>query len=163
MPAQRRTAGFAPYREPAFEGSFFRMTRIQISGFVTAAATILVLLAGCQKKESSSSTVSKKDIADVAGLLADTAGSMNDRPDPAQLPPRMVFTREDIPREGGYLQVTIGEITDEQANQFMRRVKSEHCTCGCPHTIDQCMIADPQCDVAQHLATQILKEVTQGS
>ena len=84
------------------------------------------------------------------------------RPAPVQLPASVIFTRDDIPNEGGYLQITLGDLTDAQANQFLRRVKSEYCTCGCSHTIDQCLIQDPQCDVARKLATQVLKEVTGG-
>ena len=79
------------------------------------------------------------------------------------LPENIVFTRDDIPREGGYLQVTIGDVTDDESNQFIRRLKTERCTCGCPHTIDQCLIEDPQCDVAHRLAAQVLREVQLGS
>jgi len=130
---------------------------------VAAILSSLLVLGGCQESGSDKSGVSRKDIKDVASILSDTAGAMNQRPETKELAPRIVFTKQDIPNEGGYLQVSIGDITDDQANRFMRRLKSEPCTCGCPHTIDQCLIEDPQCDVAHNLARQVLKEVTEGS
>lgn len=130
------------------------------------ALVLTVALAACQGGEKSSqrTTVSQKDIDEVGKLLSDTAGGVGRavaRP-PTELPPNVVFTRDDIPNEGGYLQIQIGEITDEQANRFLRRAKTEMCTCGCPHTIDQCLIEDPQCDVAHRLATQVLRESLVG-
>lgn len=122
----------------------------------------LLALSACQggKKPAQDRTVTQKDIDDVSRLLADTAGGVGrsiPRAGP-ELPPNVVFTRDDIPNEGGYLQIQFGDITDAQANRFLRRVKTEMCTCGCPHTIDQCLIEDPQCDVARRLAVQILRE-----
>ncbi len=140
------------------------MIRMRVTAILFAAMVFGVFLGGCQGSGGSDqSGVSKKDIADVASILADTSGIERTVAPPAELPPRMVFTKQDIPNEGGYLQVSIGDVTDSQANKFLRRLKSEPCTCGCPHTIDQCLIDDPQCDVAHNLARQVLKEVTEGA
>lgn len=140
------------------------MTRPARRGAVLALIVPAALLAfsACQgeKKAASGRTASQKDIDDVRSLLSDTAGGVGrsvPRVGP-ELPPNVVFTRDDIPNEGGYLQIQIGDITDAQANRFLRRAKTEMCTCGCPHTIDQCLIEDPQCDVARRLAAQILRE-----
>jgi ATP-dependent helicase YprA (DUF1998 family) len=132
--------------------------------FFALAATVLVLALGCQKSDPGAGNVSQKDVKEVASILADTVGGMGTAvaKSATPLPPNVVFTREDIPNEGGYLQVSIGEVTDAQANSFLRRLKSETCTCGCPHTIDQCLLEDPQCTTAHQLAAQVLKEVTGG-
>ena len=130
---------------------------------IAAGLAVAVVAVGCQKQGSGARKVSQEDIKEVSSLLADTVGQIGmNIAAPAPLPANVVFTKEDIPNEGGYLQVSIGDVTDDQANQFLRRAKSENCTCGCPHTIDQCLIEDPQCTVAQRLAAQVLKEVTGG-
>jgi hypothetical protein len=127
-----------------------------------AVLAALVVLGGCQKGDDRN-RVNSKDAAEVAKVLSDTiAGSATRPPGPVSLPASVVFTRDDVPHEGGYQQLTLGDLTDAQANQFLRRVKTEFCTCGCGHTIDQCLIQDPQCDVAPRLAAQVLKEVTGG-
>jgi len=133
---------------------------------LAAVSAIVLVIAGCQggKKTEPAEQVSKKEQDQINQLLADTAGGMNRTALPTPtLPANLVFTRDDIPREGGYLQVSIGDINDAESNQFLRRLKMERCTCGCPHTIDQCLIEDPQCDVAHRLAAQVLREVQIGS
>jgi hypothetical protein len=139
---------------------------IHVSGttrFFAAAAALLVAV-GCQKKDDRVGAIESDDYKAVAEILADTVGGMGVATvaETAPLPENVVFSRDDIPNEGGYLQVTLGEISDDQANKFMRRLKVEKCTCGCVHTIDQCLIDDPQCDTAHQLAAQVLKEVTGG-
>ncbi|MDZ4806120.1 MAG: hypothetical protein SGI90_14775 [Candidatus Eisenbacteria bacterium] len=132
-----------------------------------AACCALVLgILGCQegKKTDAVEQVSRKDQDNITRILSDTAGGMNQTALPVPtLPANLVFTRDDIPREGGYLQVSIGDVNDAESNQFLRRLKTERCTCGCPHTIDQCLIEDAQCDVAHRLAAQVLREVQIGS
>lgn len=134
---------------------------------LSAAICMLgLVVAGCQgeKKTDAVPQISRKEHESITKLLADTAGGMNQTALPApSLPANLVFTRDDIPREGGYLQVTIGDVNDAESNKFLRRLKTERCTCGCPHTIDQCLIEDPQCDVAHRLAAQVLREVQIGS
>lgn len=142
------------------------MTRPRMTRVLAALGAIVLVAVGCQQtpKQSTGDQVSKQDLDQIAKILADTAGGMNKMATPAPtLPANIVFTRDDIPREGGYLQVTIGDVTDGESNLFLRRLKTERCTCGCPHTIDQCLIEDPQCDVAHRLAAQVLREVQLGS
>jgi hypothetical protein len=146
------------------EGRLFDMTRSRLTALALSLAVTALTLAACQGGGSGKDEVSKKDIDDVARILADTAGGMNRATQPPPvLPANIEFTRDDIPNEGGYLQVTLGDVSDAEANKFMRRLKEERCTCGCPHTIDQCLIEDPQCDVAHRLANQVLREVQVGS
>lgn len=133
---------------------------------LAAIFAIVLVITGCQggKKTDAVEQVSRKDQDQITKLLSDTAGGMNQSALPApELPANLIFTRDDIPREGGYLQVTIGDINDAESNLFLRRLKTERCTCGCPHTLDQCLIEDPQCDVAHRLAAQVLREVQIGS
>ncbi|TPW17417.1 MAG: hypothetical protein FD129_384, partial [bacterium] len=107
---------------------------------LSAAICMLgLVVAGCQgeKKTDAVPQISRKEHESITKLLADTAGGMNQTALPApSLPANLVFTRDDIPREGGYLQVTIGDVNDAESNKFLRRLKTERCTCGCPHTID---------------------------
>jgi hypothetical protein len=134
--------------------------------WMAALGAVVLVAIGCQQgtQKTPGDQVSKQDLDQIAKILSDTAGGMNKMTTPTPtLPANIVFTRDDIPREGGYLQVTIGDVTDAESNQFLRRLKTERCTCGCPHTIDQCLIEDPQCDVAHRLAAQVLREVQLGS
>lgn len=139
------------------------MIEVSRSTRFLAAAAALFLAVGCQRTDGAG-RVDPKDARAAAEILADTVGGMSVvTPDEvAPLPDNVVFSRDDIPNEGGYLQVSLGEVSDTQANAFMRRLKTEKCSCGCVHTIDQCLIEDPQCDTAHQLAAQVLKEVTGG-
>ena len=142
------------------------MNRPRTNRWLAALGAIVMVAIGCQQspKKEAGDQVSKQEQDEITKILSDTAGGMNKLAVPAPtLPANIVFTRDDIPREGGYLQVTIGDVTDAESNQFLRRLKTERCTCGCPHTIDQCLIEDPQCDVAHRLAAQVLREVQLGS
>jgi hypothetical protein len=124
----------------------------------TVLLVLGLLAGGCGRGGGGESGPSRQDQETVNELLSDTVGTSTVSRPRVELPANVVFTRDDIPREGGYLQITLGDLTDDQANRFMRRVKSEYCTCSCPHTIDQCLIEDPACTTAHQLATQILNE-----
>ena len=126
------------------------------------------LLAGCGPSSPRSGegqkAVSDRDVEDVRQILAQkNARSPDSTRGAVVLPPGTHFTREDIPTEGGYRQIPLVEITDAQADLFLRRLKTEFCSCGCPHTIDQCLIDDPSCGTARTLALQVLREVTTGA
>lgn len=119
-------------------------------------------LAACGRK--SRGDVSDKDAREVQEILAQKsvrgdAGSHV----PLTLPAGTHFTREDLPTEGAYVHLPLVEITDAQADRLLHRLKTEYCNCGCPHTIDDCLIQDPACTTAQTLAHQVLKEVITGS
>ena len=138
------------------------MTRVSRAEILLAVLAVVAVLGGCQKGADRARD-DRKDAEHVASVLSDTiGGGSTTRLTPVLLPASVVFTRDDIPKEGGYLQITLGDLTDAQANQFLRRVKTEYCTYGCGHTIDQCLVQDPQCETARRLATQVLKEVTGG-
>ena len=115
------------------------MNRNRPHRLLAALGAVILVVVGCQggSKTPKADQVSKQEQEHINSILSDTAGGMNRMVQPTPtLPENIVFTRDDIPREGGYLQVTIGDVTDDESNQFIRRLKTERCTCGCPHTID---------------------------
>lgn len=117
---------------------------------------------GCQR--ASSDARAKQEAREVQELLTRAGGGdgVASRV-PVALPPGTRFTRDDLPTEGGYVHLPLVEITDAQADRLLQRLKTEYCTCGCPHTIDDCLIQDPACTTARTLAHQVLKEVITGS
>lgn len=135
---------------------------------VGAAALLTLLLGGCgpssPRSGSDARPVSERDVQDVQQILGqkNARAPQKDRA-PVTLPPGTRFSREEIPREGGYVQIPLAEITDAQADRYLKRLKTEFCSCGCPHTIDQCLIDDPACSTARTLALQVLREVTTGT
>lgn len=132
------------------------------------ATLLALLLGGCGPSSTRSAAdakpVSERDVKDVQQILAQKdARAPREGRAPVTLPPGTRFSREDIPREGGYVQIPLVEITDAQADRFLKRLKTEFCSCGCPHTIDQCLIDDPACSTGRTLALQVLREVTTGT
>lgn len=135
------------------------------AGFASPIALVLLLglaVGGCQR--ASSDARAKQDAREIQELLArDGRGDGAASRVPVELPPGTHFTRDDLPTEGGYVHLPLVEITDAQADRLLQRLKTEYCTCGCPHTIDDCLIQDPACTTARTLAHQVLKEVITGS
>lgn len=73
--------------------------------------------------------------------------------------PNAVYTMDDITMEGSYLKIDLEDLTPEQLNRVIHRLRTEVCTCGCPDDpIDQCLVNDPACGTAVTLATQIIRE-----
>ena len=73
--------------------------------------------------------------------------------------PDAVYTMADLPREGSYLKLDFSDLTPEQLNRVVHRLKTEYCTCGCvDDTIDECLVADPGCVTAVELAGMIKRE-----
>jgi hypothetical protein len=69
------------------------------------------------------------------------------------------YTMDDITMRGSYLKINLGDLTPEQLNRVVHRMRSEFCTCGCPKDpVDQCLINDPACGTAVTLANQIIRE-----
>lgn len=135
---------------------------------VGAAALLALLSGGCgpsaPRSGADAKPVSERDVKDVQQILAQKdARAPQEGRAPVTLPPGTRFSREEIPREGGYVQIPLAEITDAQADRLLKRLKTEFCSCGCPHTIDQCLIDDPACSTARTLALQVLREVTTGA
>lgn len=125
-------------------------------------ALLGVALSGCGGKPQADTA--KKDAQEVQEILAGTAAGDKSGPRaPLTLPPGTHFTREDLPTEGGYLHLSLVEVTDAQVDRVLQRLKTEFCTCGCPHTIDDCLIQDPACTTARTLANQVIREIVTGS
>jgi hypothetical protein len=85
------------------------------------------------------------------------------RADPGHAAPGHTLLREEIPREGATSRFRWRRSPTPQADRLLKRLKTEFCSCGCPHTIDQCLIDDPACSTARTLALQVLREVTTGT
>lgn len=139
-----------------------------LPGLLVLALAGALAGAGCGRstppKGQGGAGVSPKDVQDVQDILGQkNARGASPTRAPVVLPPGTRFSREDIPTEGGYRQIPLVEITDAQADRFLKRLKTEYCSCGCPHTIDQCLIDDPSCGTARTLALQVLREVTTGA
>lgn len=50
-------------------------------------------------------------------------------------------------------------LTPTQKEAALKRLNTEHCTCGCNLTVAQCRINDDTCDVSGPLAKKIIEEV----
>ena len=142
--------------------------------WVAIVAMILVLgLAACggggdAGSDGSTATTnadgSQGDMAATPGTEADAqetpdmpsegAGSYRTQNDP-----NAVYTLDDVTMEGSYLKIDFQDLTPDQLNRVLHRLRTEVCTCGCPDDpIDQCLVNDPACGTAVTLATQIIRE-----
>jgi hypothetical protein len=72
--------------------------------------------------------------------------------------PDAVYTVDDVTMAGSYLKLDFRDLTDEQANRIVHRLRSELSTCGSGLTIDECLVNRPQCATAVHLAKQVIRE-----
>jgi hypothetical protein len=72
--------------------------------------------------------------------------------------PAATYTRADITMLGSYNKLDLDSIAPPVMNRVIHRMRTEKCTCGCPDTIDECLIKDPQCTTAITLANQIIRE-----
>lgn len=76
-----------------------------------------------------------------------------------QYDPNAVYTMDDVTRQGSYLKIDLEDLTPDELNRVIHRLRSEFCTCGCPNDpIDQCLVNDPACGTAVNLAKQIIRE-----
>jgi thiol-disulfide isomerase/thioredoxin len=58
--------------------------------------------------------------------------------------------------------VDLSKLTPGQKAEVLKRLNTEHCTCGCGLTLAQCRINDPGCDVSLPAAQKIVQEVLHG-
>ena len=69
------------------------------------------------------------------------------------------YTEADVPRRGSYLQLDLSGLDSEALNRVVHRLRTEFCNCGCvDDTIDECLVIDPDCETARHLAALIIRE-----
>jgi thiol-disulfide isomerase/thioredoxin len=59
--------------------------------------------------------------------------------------------------------VSFKGLTPAQRKLALKRMNTEHCTCGCNLTIAQCRLTDPSCLTSQRLAEQIVAEIRAGA
>lgn len=73
--------------------------------------------------------------------------------------PAATYTLDNVTMKGSYLKLDFTDLTADQLNRVLHRLRTEVCTCGCPNDpIDQCLVNDPACGTAVTLATQIIRE-----
>jgi thiol-disulfide isomerase/thioredoxin len=58
--------------------------------------------------------------------------------------------------------VSFAGLTPAQKKLALKRMNSEHCTCGCNLTIAECRLTDPSCLTSQKLAQKIVDEIRAG-
>ncbi|MGH9718468.1 MAG: TlpA family protein disulfide reductase [Candidatus Acidiferrales bacterium] len=58
--------------------------------------------------------------------------------------------------------VSFKGLTAAQRKLALKRMNTEHCTCGCNLTVAECRITDPGCAASQKLAQQIVDEIRAG-
>ncbi len=59
--------------------------------------------------------------------------------------------------------VSLKGLTPAQRKLALKRMNSEHCTCGCKLTVAQCRITDSTCTTSQKLAQQIVDQIRSSS
>jgi hypothetical protein len=125
----------------------------------SAALLALALAAavGCGRgsgtaQKSASSSPDTAQAAPADSMVNPEAGykSVND--------PNATYTKADITMLGSYNKLDLDGIAPAVMNRIIHRMRTEQCTCGCPDTIDECLIKDPQCTTAVTLANQIIRE-----
>ena len=96
---------------------------------------------------------------------APTPTDASEAPDPASTryqtayDPNATYTMDDVTMQGSYLKINLNDLSADQLNRVIHRMRSELCTCGCPNDpIDQCLINDPSCPTAVPLTNQIIRE-----
>ena len=92
-----------------------------------------------------------------------------DKESPILLPPASSHTisRPGITvRENYFFQlpgISLAALTPGQKKQFLERVNTEVCTCGCPDdTVARCLVNDRTCNTVKGLAQLVLIEVKAG-
>jgi hypothetical protein len=72
--------------------------------------------------------------------------------------PDAFYTRENVNFTGSYLKVEMDDLTPDQFNRVIHRLKTEKSTCGSGNTIDECLVNRPGCWVAVELLKQVVRE-----
>jgi hypothetical protein len=80
----------------------------------------------------------------------------------SQHDPNAVYARDTFNPTGSYLKVDMDDLTPDQFNRVVHRLKTELSTCGSGYTIDECLVNRPQCWVAVELLKQVVREETLG-
>ena len=122
--------------------------------------------AGCGKKEDAST---KNEAPSAKSETPSASAETTPTPDTPETTaartyqtvhdPKAVYGKADLPVLGSYLKLDFTDLSANQLNRVIHRMKSESCTCGCNgEPIDQCLVNDPNCQTAVTLANQIIRE-----
>ena len=135
---------------------------------LTLVLACLPLVAGCGKDHSKAaskteiSAQSEATSADAESTVAaaETTTASSEPPYKTQADdPEAVYGMSDLPGRGSYLKLDFTNLTSNQLNRVIHRLRTEDCTCGCQgDLIDQCLVNDPSCTTAVTLAKQIIRE-----
>ncbi len=140
------------------------MFRVSVLTLVVAC---LPLAAGCGKdhtKAASSSQLSAQSEstrADAETTVAapETTVASSEPAYKSVDDPKAIYGTNDLPGRGSYLKLDFTNLSPEQLNRVIHRLRTEDCTCGCEgDLIDQCLVNDPSCATAVTLAKQIIRE-----
>ena len=137
--------------------------------FRVSTLTLVVLtlaLAGCGKdrtKTTSQTKVSAQSESTSANaettVAAPDTGTVNEKAYKSSDDPKVVYSASDLPGRGSYLKLDFTELSSNELNRVIHRLRSEDCTCGCQgDLIDECLVNDPDCTSAVTLAKQIIRE-----
>ena len=135
--------------------------------FRVSTLTLVVLtlaLAGCGKdrtKTTSQTQASAQSESTSANAETTVAApdTVQERAYKSSDDPKVVYSASDLPGRGSYLKLDFTELTPNQLNRVIHRLRSEDCTCGCQgDLIDECLVNDPNCTTAVTLANQIIRE-----
>ena len=99
--------------------------------------------------------------AEEVAETGDTAAEDPPRPDVAyssEEDPDAVYSMDDVEMVGSYMRVDFRELSPDQMNRIIHRLRTELSTCNSGLTIDECMVNRPHCAVAVHLAKQVIRE-----
>ena len=141
---------------------------------LAATLALTVVLAACSGGQEGTADNQETPAAETPAATQETPAATAQTPEDAPAEPevekdpnRFVTTHDanatyafsDLPTEGSFLKVQFNDLSDGQMNRVVHRLKTEHCTCGCPKdTIEECMVNDPACGTAPELARQIIRE-----
>lgn len=132
---------------------------------IVVLALAVFAAAGCGKKESASTKSETQSTSAETTLTANTPPETTPPETTATRTyqtvhdPSAVYGKDDLPNLGSYLKLDFTELSSDQLNRVIHRMKSEGCTCGCNgEPIDQCLVNDPNCQTAVTLANQIIRE-----
>lgn len=76
----------------------------------------------------------------------------------SQEDPDAFYTLDDVEMVGSYLKLDFRDLSDEQINHIIHRLRTELSTCRSGLTIDECLVNRPHCTTALYLAKQVVRE-----
>lgn len=117
------------------------------SGYLTVL--VCLVLAGCSEE-------TKQARDSVAGDLEKTsaaAGTYKSQEDPDAF-----YTLDDVEMVGSYVKLDFRDLSDDQVNRVIHRLRTELSGCNSGRTIDECLVTRPACVAAQQGAKEVIRE-----